>query len=82
MKKTKQQAFTATLARTTHRFTVEALDCSDCGADVRTNLRQLPGIQAVNVNVPGREIAVTFDPARVAPDDIRVKLESIGLGCS
>jgi copper chaperone CopZ len=83
--KSKQQArsgATQTLQRTTHRFPVEGLDCSACGADLRTSLRQLAGIQAVNVNVPGKEIAVTYDPSRVDQDAIKVKLETLGLGCS
>ena len=73
---------TQTLARTTTRFPVEGLDCASCGAELRTNLRTLPGIQAVNVNIPASEIAVTFDPTRVDPTTIKSKLESLGLGCS
>ncbi len=73
---------TPLLARTTERFSVEGLDCAACGADLRTNLRQLPGIQAVNVNVPASEIAVTFDPERVDPTAIKLKLQTLGLGCS
>ncbi len=71
-----------TLSRTTERFAVEGLDCAACGADLRTNLRQLPGIQAVNVNIPASEIAVTFDPERVDPTAIKLKLQTLGLGCS
>jgi len=71
-----------TLSRTTERFPVEGLDCASCGADLRTNLRQLPGIQAVNVNIPASEIAVTFDPTRVDPPTIKAKLQTLGLGCS
>ena len=70
------------LSRTTARFPVEGLDCAACGADLRTNLRTLPGIQAVNVNIPASEIAVTFDPSRVDPTAIKLKLETMGLGCS
>ena len=73
---------TQTLQRTTQRFPVEGLDCSACGADLRTSLRELSGVQAVNVNVPGKEIAVTYDPTRLDQDAIRVKLETLGLGCS
>jgi len=70
------------LARATHRFPVEGLDCGECGATVRDGLRQLPGVQAINVNAAGQEIAVTFDPTRVNQSVIRTKLESLGIGCS
>ena len=78
MKKSQSQ----TLSRTTTRFPVEGLDCASCGAELRTNLRTIPGIQAINVNIQASEIAVTFDPTRVDPPTIKSKLESLGLGCS
>jgi len=70
------------LSRTTERFAVDGLDCASCGAELRTNLRALPGIQAINVNLSASEIAVTFDPSRVDPTAIKTRLESLGLGCS
>jgi Cu2+-exporting ATPase len=73
---------TATLARTTERFPVEGLYCASCAADLPTNHRTLPAIQAVNFNLAASEIAVTFDPARVGPTAIKQKLETLGLGCS
>ena len=81
MKKNRAQA-AQTLSRTTTRFPVEGLDCASCGAELRTNLRTLPGVQAINVNIAASEIAVTFDPTRVDPPTIKTKLESLGLGCS
>jgi copper chaperone CopZ len=69
-------------ARATHRFPVDGLDCSACGADLRAGLRQVPGIQAIAVNLPAREIAVTYDPGRVDTETIRLRLEALGLGCS
>ena len=80
MKKSRAQS--ETLARTTTRFPVEGLDCASCGAELRTNLRTLPGVQAINVNISASEIAVTFDPSRIEPTAIKTKLESLGLGCS
>lgn len=76
------RASTPALQRTTHRFPVEGLDCSACGADLRLKLRELPGVQAINVNVSASEIAVTFDPDRVDPPTIQGKLDTLGLGCS
>ncbi len=75
------QAAAASLPRTTERFQVEGLDCGECGTNIRTGLRQLAGVQAINVNVAAQEIAVTFDPNRVQPDAIRVQLEQLGVGC-
>ena len=69
-------------SRLTERFPVEGLDCASCGADLRTNLRQLPGVQAINVNLAASEIAVTFDPTRVDQTTIKQKLQTLGLGCS
>ena len=83
MKKNRAQAqSTQTLSRTTTRFPVEGLDCASCGAELRTGLRTLPGVQAINVNITASEIAVTFDPTQVDPPTIKTKLESLGLGCS
>jgi Cu+-exporting ATPase len=71
----------AVSTRATQRFAAEGLDCPSCGAEVRDGLRQLTGIFAVSVNVQAQEIAVTFDPARVAPDQIQGRLSEIGFGC-
>ena len=86
MKKTSRAARGAAVVpgvstRATQRFAAEGLDCPSCGADVRDGLRQLTGIFAVSVNVQAQEIAVTFDPARVAPDQIQGRLSEIGFGC-
>ena len=79
--KTARQSAAAAQARITQRFPVEGLDCGECGTNIRTGLRQLAGVQAINVNVAAQEIAVTFDPNRVQPDAIRVQLEQLGVGC-
>ena len=67
--------------RVTERVPVSGLDCSACGGDLRAALRQLPGVQAVAVNVSGQEIAVTFDPSRVSLPAIRAHMEGIDIGC-
>ncbi|MGH2355544.1 MAG: heavy-metal-associated domain-containing protein [Chloroflexota bacterium] len=69
------------IQRATERFPVDGLDCAECGRGVRSALKDLPGVQAVAVNVAGQEIAVTFDPARLGPPAIRARLEGLGLGC-
>ena len=43
-------------------------------------MRLLPGVLAVAPNVSTQEVAVTYDPRRLTPDAIRVRLDAIGLG--
>jgi copper chaperone CopZ len=69
------------MARTTERIPVTGLDCADCGADMRAAVRQLPGVQAVAVNVGSQEIAVTFDPTRTDVPAIRAHMATVGIGC-
>jgi Heavy-metal-associated domain len=66
--------------RTTTRFPVARLDCTECGGNLRAAMRLLPGVLAVAPNVSAQEVAVTYDPRRLTPDAIRVRLDAIGLG--
>ena len=69
------------VVRTTERIAVNGLDCAACGAEMRAAVRQLPGVQAVAVNVGTQEIAVTFDPTRLTVPAIRAHMEKVGIGC-
>jgi copper chaperone CopZ len=69
------------MARVTERIPVTGLDCADCGADMRAAVRQLPGVQAVAVNVGAQEIAVTYDPTRTSASAIRAHMQTVGIGC-
>ena len=69
------------MARVTEHIPVNGLDCADCGADMRAAVRQLPGVQAVAVNVVSQEIAVTYDPNRTSVPAIRAHMETVGIGC-
>jgi Cd2+/Zn2+-exporting ATPase len=76
-----QQRDSAPLPRATARFAAPDIDCPSCAAGIRSGLKVLPGIQAVAVNVAGREVAVTFDPRQLDAPAIRARLEAIGFRC-
>ena len=65
----------------TVRYTVtgeQKIHCAGCEERIRNALRRLSGIQDVQASAETQHVVVSFDPARVTPDQVRAKLEWIG----
>ncbi|WP_313892185.1 cation transporter [Psychrobacillus sp.] len=59
-------------------FNVQGMSCGSCGNKVNGSIRKLEGIEDVQVNVVAGEVAVSFDEARVAVDQVVAAIESHG----
>lgn len=68
------------MVRTVH-YTVtgeQKIHCAGCEERIRNGLRRLSGILDVQASANTQEVVVSFDPARVTPDQVRAKLEWLG----
>ena len=68
------------MAQTLH-YTVtgeQKIHCAGCEERIRKALRRLSGIQDVQASAETQQVVVSFDPARVTPDQVRAKFEWLG----
>jgi Cu+-exporting ATPase len=56
---------------------IEGMTCSSCAGRVEKRLNQLDGVEAT-VNFATERATVSFDPARVAPEDLVGAVEDVG----
>lgn len=54
------------------------IHCAGCEQRINRALRRVPGIQRVQTSISRQEIAVTFEPAQVGPEQIQTRLGEIG----
>jgi copper chaperone CopZ len=53
----------------TIEIATEGEDCDECVRKLREPLMRIPGVQSINVNIPGERVVVTFDARKThAPD--------------
>ena len=60
---------------------IEGMTCSSCAGRVEKSLNQLEGVEAT-VNFATERASVSFDPARVAPEDLLKAVEGTGYSAS
>lgn len=56
----------------------QKIHCMGCEERIINALRRLPGIQEAQASHETQRLAVTFDPARVSPDNVKAKLLQLG----
>jgi Cu+-exporting ATPase len=56
---------------------IEGMTCASCATRIEKRLNKLAGVEAT-VNYATENAAVTFDPARVAPEDLVAAVEAAG----
>ena len=54
------------------------LDCEHDAGAIERGLQGFPGLLAIRVFPKAARVAVTYDPARTSPDELREKLKSLG----
>lgn len=54
------------------------ISCDHCKTTIERELSGLTGIQMVAVDIPSKQVEVTYDPAQLAQADIVAKLEDEG----
>ena len=55
----------------TNVLNVPDISCGHCQATITNALTPLHGVQAVNVDIPTRKVAVEYDPAVVGVDRMK-----------
>ena len=60
-----------------HGYTVSGMSCGHCAQSVTEELRALPGVTEVDVDVPAGRIVVRAE-ATLAEDDVRAAVEEAG----
>ncbi len=58
----------------TNVLNVPDISCSSCQATITNALTPLEGVQAVNVDIPTRQVTVEYDPTIVALDRMKEPL--------
>ena len=59
-------------------YQVPAIKCDGCAGSIREALGRVPGVEAVEVSVERKTVAVRYDPARVEEARIRTALKGAG----
>lgn len=59
-------------------LTVEGMSCGHCEIAVQNAVRKLPGIKRVKASKRAKEAAVEYDPALVAPEQIKKAISDTG----
>ncbi|WP_414144563.1 heavy-metal-associated domain-containing protein [Burkholderia stagnalis] len=54
------------------------MHCSGCEARIRFALERLSGVQTVSADAETQRVTVTFDPARLMPDQMQETLRKWG----
>ena len=72
---------TTTETQTRVQLELEGMTCAACASRIERKLNKLEGVEAT-VNYATERAAVTFDPARVAVDDLVETIEGIGYGAA
>ena len=72
---------TATGTDTRLQLELEGMTCAACAARIERKLNKLDGVEA-SVNYATDRAAVSFDPARVAVEDLVGAVEAIGYGAA
>ena len=59
-------------------FFLVNLDCGGCAGTIARSLKKIDGVQNVGINYVTDKVYVSYDPAKVTPDQIRVTIEKAG----
>ncbi len=59
-------------------LTAPDISCDHCKAAIEREVATLPGVQHVAVDVPTRQVSVTYDPGSTTRSAIQAKMEDEG----
>lgn len=59
-------------------FRVEGMTCGGCAAGLKMTLRKMEGVQKAEASYEERKAVVTYDPAKVKPEQIKSAIEKLG----
>ncbi|MBI4445428.1 MAG: heavy-metal-associated domain-containing protein [Acidobacteria bacterium] len=59
-------------------FRVEGMTCGGCAAGLRAIMKKIDGVQKVKASYEERKAIVTYNPAKIKPDQIIAAIEKLG----
>jgi len=59
---------------------VTGMTCANCVATIERNVKKLDGVETVNVNLASERATVSFDPGKLALENILARVERAGYG--
>ena len=59
---------------------ITGMTCANCSATIERNLKKMPGVAGVSVNLANEKASVTYDPALVGEPQIRALIGDLGYG--
>lgn len=62
----------------TSTFHVEGMTCGGCAVGLKTAVKKLDGVQKVDASYEKSKAVVTYDPAKVKPEQIVTAIEKLG----
>jgi P-type Cu+ transporter len=62
------------------QFPVTGMTCATCSTRVEKALNKVSGVCAASVNLASEQATVTYDPARITPDQLPAIVEQAGYG--
>ncbi len=65
---------------TTTAFRVEGMTCGGCEVAVKRAVKKIEGVDTVAASHKEASAEVTYDPAKVTPEEIVAAIEKIGFG--
>lgn len=63
---------------TTHSFPTAGMHCQSCARMVNLTVSDLPGIESVEVDLPGAQTVVVYDESQVTAEQIRDAISEAG----
>lgn len=60
------------------RFAINGMHCASCAATIEKRVKDLPGVVGIAVNLAGNFAQVSYDPAKIAVDDIYNGVDAAG----
>ena len=61
---------------------IEGMTCPSCAAAVRLALGRLDGVREAKVSFEGKQARVTYDPAKVTPEQMVRAVDKLGYRAS
>jgi copper chaperone len=66
------------VATTSSTINVKGMSCGHCVNAVETALKELQGVESVNVNLNGNKVSVSYDEQAVSLDKVKEAIEEAG----
>ena len=59
-------------------YTAPAISCEHCKHAIEQAVGALPGVERVQVEIPAKSVAVSYDPAQLSRETIEATLDDEG----